>query len=261
MVVLVKPVVLVLVVEPVVALLLSVVVLVEPVVRLRPVVLVEPLLLAVVLSTVVVLLSVVVLLTVVVLRSIVVLLTVVLFPPAIAEGPNVDISREAWHALSPSVASDRLWHSSVRDSVLVQDCFRRPVPSASERTGASVAAITQLSKIPLASGVGRPCTIGCANRVDVWTGGTVKPASAMKESSGTISGDSRTKSRNLLFYSRFVLHTSGDVRPCSVLLAEGYIVSAGLTHNLAGLAGERLGTISRESRTSRKCRRAGGQGS
>ena len=93
--------------------------------------------------------SVVVLLTVVVLRSVVVLLTVVLFPPAIAEGPNVDISREAWHVLSPSVASNRLneetsmskkvpcleefksnkchlWHSSVRDSVLVQDCFCRP---------------------------------------------------------------------------------------------------------------------------------------
>ena len=27
----------------------------------------------------------------------------------------------------------------------------------------------------LASGVGRPSTIGCANRVDVWTGGAVKP--------------------------------------------------------------------------------------
>ena len=40
----------------------------------------------------------------------------------------------------------------------------------------------------------------------------------MKESSGTISGDSRTKSRDLLLHSRLVLHTSGDVCPCSVLL-------------------------------------------
>jgi len=189
------------------------------------------------------------------------LLTVVLFPPAIAEGPEVDISREAWHVLSPSVASDRLWHSSVRDSVLVQDCFCRPVPSASERTRASVATITQLSKIALASWVGRPSTIGRANRVDVWTGGAVKPASAVKESSGTISGDSRTKSGDLLFHSRFVLHTSGDVCPCSVLLAEGNIVSASLTHNLAGLPWEGLGTISRESRTSRKCSRTCSQGS
>jgi len=189
------------------------------------------------------------------------LLTVVLFPPAIAEGPNVDISREAWHVLSTSVASDRLWHSSVRDGVLVQDCFCCPVPSASERTGASVTAITQLSKIALASWVGRPSTIGRANRVDVWTGGAVKPASAVKESSGTISGDSRTKSGDLLFHSRFVLHTSGDVCPCSVLLAEGNIVSASLTHNLAGLPWEGLGTISRESRTSRKCSRTCSQGS
>ena len=52
--------------------------------------------------------SFVVLLTVVVLRFVVVLLTVVLLPPAIAEGPDVDISREAWHVLSPSIASDRL---------------------------------------------------------------------------------------------------------------------------------------------------------
>jgi len=206
-------------------------------------------------------LSVVVLLTVVVLRSVVVLLTVVLLPPAIAEGPDVDISREAWHVLSPSVASDRLWHSSVRDSVLVQDCFCRPVPSASERTRASVTTVTQLSKIALASRVGRPSTIGCANRVDVWTGGAVKPASAMKESSGTISGDSRTKSRDLLLHSRLMFHTTRDVCPCSVLLAERNIVSASLTHNLTGLPGEGLGTISRESRTSRKCRRAGSQGS
>ena len=53
-------------------------------------------------------LSVVVLLTVVVLRSVVVLLTVVLLSPAIAEGTDVDISCEAWHVLSPSIASDRL---------------------------------------------------------------------------------------------------------------------------------------------------------
>ena len=44
------------------------------------------------------------------------------------------------------------------------------------------------------------------------------PASAVEKSSGTITGDARAKSGNLLLHSGFVLNTPRDVRPRSVVL-------------------------------------------
>ena len=46
------------------------------------------------------------------------------------------------------------------------------------------------------------------------------PASAVKKSSGAITGDSWAKSRNLFFYSRLVFYATRDVRPGSIVLVE-----------------------------------------
>jgi len=255
-VVLVEPVAVLLsvLVEPVVVLLS---VLVELVVRLLSVlvelllvVLVESLLLsvvvlrellAIVLLTVVLLtivLLTVVLLTVVLLT--IVLLTVVLLLFTVGDWTNVDVSGKTWNILSPAVASDRLWHSPVRHSVLVEDSLRRSVSGSTSRTWAAVATIAQISSVALTSGVGRPGAISCTNGINIPPSWAIKPASAIKKASGAITGDSGAKSRDLFFHSRFVLYTTRDVRPRSIVLTERNIVSTSLTDNLAGLSGERL---------------------
>jgi len=141
-VVLVQPVVVLLsvLVEPVVVLLS---VLVELVVRLLSV-LVELLLVVLVESL---LLSVVVLrelLTVVLLAIIllaIILLAVVLLLFTVTQGTNVDVPSKTWNVLSPAIASDGLWHPSVRHRVLVQNCLCRSVPESTSRTGAPVATV------------------------------------------------------------------------------------------------------------------------
>jgi len=251
-VVLVQPVAVLLsvLVEPVVVLLS---VLVELVVRLLSVlvelllvVLVESLLLSVVvlreLLAVVVLLAVillaVILLAVVLLA--VVLLAVVLILFTVTEGPNVDVPRKTWDILSAAIASDRLWHSTVRHCVLVQDGLRRSVSQSASRARAAVATVAEISSVALTSRVGRPSSISCANGINVSPSWAVKPASAIEKSSGTITGDAGAKSGNLLLHSGFVLNTPRDVRPRSVVLTKGDIVSSSLTDHLARLSGKRL---------------------
>lgn len=198
------------------------VVLVEPVFLLPVVVLRE--LLSVVLLTII--LQAVVLLTVV-------LLAVLLFVSIVAKGTDVDVASKAWHILSPSSASDGLWGSSIRHSVLVQDSLRRPVPGSTLRTGAAIATITQISSVTLTSGIGRPSAISSANGINISTSRAVKPASPIKKSSGAITGDSWAKSRNLFFYSRLVFYATRDVRPGSIVLAKRNIVSTSFANNLA----------------------------
>lgn len=198
------------------------VVLVEPVFLLPVVVLRE--LLSVVLLTII--LRAVFLLTVV-------LLAVLLFVSIVAKGTDVDVASKAWHILSPSSASDGLWGSSIRHSVLVQDSLRRPVPGSTLRTGAAIATITQISSVTLTSGIGRPSAISSANGINISTSRAVKPASPIKKSSGAITGDSWAKSRNLFFYSRLVFYATRDVRPGSIVLAKRNIVSTSFANNLA----------------------------
>lgn len=198
------------------------VVLVEPVFLLPVVVLRE--LLSVVLLTII--LQAVVLLTVV-------LLAVLLFVSIVAKGTDVDVASKAWHILSPPSASDGLWSSSIRHSVLVQDSLRRPVPGSTLRTGAAIATITQISSVTLTSGIGRPSAISSANGINISTSRAVEPASPIKKSSGAITGDSWAKSRNLFFYSRLVLYATRDVRPGSIVLAKRNIVSTSFANNLA----------------------------
>jgi len=251
-VVLVQPVVVLLsvLVEPVVVLLS---VLVELVVRLLSVlvelllvVLVESLLLSVVvlreLLAVVVLLAIillaVVLLAVVLLA--VVLLAVVLILFTVTEGTNVDVPGKTWDILSAAIASDRLWHSTIRHCVLVQDGLRRSVSQSASRARAAVATVAEISSVALTSRVGRPSSISCANGINISPSWAVKPASAIEKSSGTITGDAGAKSGNLLLHSGFVLNTPRDVRPRSVVLTKGDIVSSSLTDHLARLSGKRL---------------------
>jgi len=251
-VVLVQPVAVLLsvLVEPVVVLLS---VLVELVVRLLSVlvelllvVLVESLLLSVVvlreLLAVVVLLAIIllaiILLTVVLLA--VVLLAVVLILFTVTEGPNVDVPRKTWDILSAAIASDRLWHSTIRHCVLVQDGLRRSVSQSASRARAAVATVAEISSVALTSRVGRPSSISCANGINISPSWAVKPASAIEKSSGTITGDAGAKSGNLLLHSGFVLNTPRDVRPRSVVLTKGDIVSSSLTDHLARLSGKRL---------------------
>jgi len=251
-VVLVQPVVVLLsvLVEPVVVLLS---VLVELVVRLLSVlvelllvVLVESLLLSVVvlreLLAVVVLLAIIllaiILLAVVLLA--VVLLAVVLILFTVTEGPNVDVPRKTWDILSAAIASDRLWHSTIRHCVLVQDGLRRSVSQSASRARAAVATVAEISSVALTSRVGRPSSISCANGINISPSWAVKPASAIEKSSGTITGDAGAKSGNLLLHSGFVLNTPRDVRPRSVVLTKGDIVSSSLTDHLARLSGKRL---------------------
>jgi len=213
---------LVVLVEP---LLLSVVVLRE----LIAVVLLAVVLLTVVLLTVVLL--AVVLLTVVLLA--VVLLAVVLLLFTVAEGTDVDVSSKTWNILSPPVAGDGLGYSPVRHSVLVQNRLGCSVPGSTSRTGAAIATIAQIPSVALTSGVGRPGPISCTNGINISSSCAVKPASAVKKSGGAITGDPGAKSGDLFLNSGFVLHTTRDVSPSSIVLAEGDIVSTSLTNNLA----------------------------
>jgi len=146
-VVLVEPVVLLSVlVEPVVVLLS---VLVELVVRLLSVlvelllvVLVESLLLSVVVLRE--LLAIVVLLAIILLAVVllaVVLLAVVLILFTVTEGTNVDVPGKTWDILSPAIASNRLWHSTVRHCVLVQDGLCCSVSGSASRARAAVATV------------------------------------------------------------------------------------------------------------------------
>jgi len=214
-------------VELVVRLLLSVLV------ELLLVVLVEPLLLSVVVlrELIAVVLLAVVLLAVVLLT--VVLLAIVLLLFTGAEGTDVDVSSKTWNILSPPVTGDGLRYTPVRHSVLVQDRLCRSVPWSTSWTRAAITTIAQIPSVALTSGIGRPGAISCANGINISPSCAVKPASAVKKSSGAITGDSGTKSRNLLFHSGFVLHATRNVRPCSVVLAKGDIVSTSLTNNLA----------------------------
>jgi len=212
-----------------------VVVLLPVLVELLLVVLVESLLLSVVVLRE---LLAIVLLTIVLLT--VVLLTVVLLLFTVCEGTNVDVSSKTWNILSPAVASDRLWHPPVRHSVLVEDSLRRSVSGSTSRTWAAVATIAKISSVALTSGVGRPGAISCTNGINISPSWAIKPASAIKKASGAITRDSGAKSGDLFFHSRFVLYTTRDVRPRSIVLAERNIVSTGLTDDLAGLSGERL---------------------
>jgi len=209
------------------SLLLSVVVLRE----LLTVVLLTIVLLAVVLLAIV-------LLTIVLLT--IVLLTVVLFLFTVSEGTNVDVSGKAWNILSSTIPSDCLWHSSVRDSVLVEDCLRRSVSGSTKGPGAPVAAVAQIPSVALTSWVGRPGAVGCTNGINVPSSCAIEPASSIKKASGTITGDPRAKSRDLFFHPRFMLYTTRDVRPRSIVLAERNIVSTSLTDDLAGLSRKRL---------------------
>jgi len=214
-------------VELVVRLLLSVLV------ELLLVVLVEPLLLSVVVlrELIAVVLLAVVLLAVVLLT--VVLLAIVLLLFTGAEGTDVDVSSKTWNILSPPVTGDGLRYSPVRHSVLVQGRLCCSVPWSTKWTRAAITTIAQIPSVALTSGVGRPGAISCTNGINISPSCAVKPASAVKKSSGAITGDSGTKSRDLFFHSGFMLHATRDVRPCSVVLAKGDIVSTSLTNNLA----------------------------
>jgi len=246
-VVLVQPVVVLLsvLVEPVVVLLS---VLVELVVRLLSVlvelllvVLVESLLLSVVVLRellAVVVLPAIILLAIILLA--VVLLAVVLILFTVTEGTNVDVPGKTWDILSAAIASDRLWHSTIRHCVLVQDGLRRSVSQSASRARAAVATVAEISSVALTSRVGRPSSISCANGINISPSWAVKPASAIEKSSGTITGDAGAKSGNLLLHSGFVLNTPRDVRPRSVVLTKGDIVSSSLTDHLARLSGKRL---------------------
>jgi len=243
--VLVEPVVVLLSVAVELVVLLSVlvelvVVLLPVLVELLLVVLVESLLLSVVVlrELLTIVLLTVVLLTIVLLT--VVLLTVVLLLFTVGDWTNVDVSGKTWNILSAAVASDGLWHSPVRHSVLVQDSLRRSVSGSTSRTWAAVATIAQISSVALTGGVGRPGAISCTNGINIPPSWAIKPASAIKKASGAITGDSGAKSGDLFFHSRFVLYTTRDVRPRSIVLTERNIVSTSLTNNLAGLSGERL---------------------
>jgi len=234
-VVLVKPVVVLLAVVRLLSVLVKLVVrlLLVVLVELLLVVLVEPLLLSVVVlrELIAVVLLAVVLLAVVLLT--VVLLAIVLLLFTGAEGTDVDVSSKTWNILSPPVTGDGLRYSPVRHSVLVQDRICCSVPWSTKWTRAAITTIAQIPSVALTSGVGRPGAISCANGINISPSCAVKPASAVKKSSGAITGDSGTKSRNLLFHSGFMLHATRDVRPCSVVLAKGDIVSTSLTNNLA----------------------------
>jgi len=234
-VVLVKPVVVLLAVVRLLSVLVKLVVrlLLSVLVELLLVVLVEPLLLSVVVlrELIAVVLLPVVLLAVVLLA--VVLLTVVLLLFTVAEGTDVDVSSKTWNILSPPVTGDGLRYSPVRHSVLVQGRLCCSVPWSTKWTRAAITTIAQIPSVALTSGVGRPGAISCANGINISPSCAVKPASAVKKSSGAITGDSGTKSRNLLFHSGFMLHATRNVRPCSVVLAKGDIVSTSLTNNLA----------------------------
>jgi len=209
------------------------------------VVLVESLLLSVVVlrELLTVVLLAIVLLAIVLLAIVlltIVLLTIVLFLFTVSEGTNVDVSGKAWNILSSTIPSDCLWHSSVRDSVLVEDCLRRSVSGSTKGPGAPVAAVAQIPSVALTSWVGGPGAVGCTNGINVPPSCAIKPASSIKKASGTITGDSRAKSRDLFFHPRFMLYTTRDVRPRSIVLAERNIVSTSLTDNLAGLSRKRL---------------------
>jgi len=234
-VVLVKPVVVLLPVVRLLSVLVKLVVrlLLSVLVELLLVVLVEPLLLSVVVlrELIAVVLLAVVLLAVVLLT--VVLLAIVLLLFTGAEGTDVDVSSKTWNILSPPVTGDGLRYTPVRHSVLVQDRLCRSVPWSTSWTRAAITTIAQIPSVALTSGIGRPGAISCANGINISPSCAVKPASAVKKSSGAITGDSGTKSRNLLFHSGFVLHATRNVRPCSVVLAKGDIVSTSLTNNLA----------------------------
>jgi len=239
-VVLVKPVVVLLAVVRLLSVLVKLVVrlLLSVLVELLLVVLVEPLLLSVVVlrELIAVVLLAVVLLAVVLLA--VVLLTVVLLAIVLllftgAEGTDVDVSSKTWNILSPPVTGDGLRYSPVRHSVLVQGRLCCSVPWSTKWTRAAITTIAQIPSVALTSGIGRPGAISCANGINISPSCAVKPASAVKKSSGAITGDSGTKSRDLFFHSGFMLHATRNVRPCSVVLAKGDIVSTSLTNNLA----------------------------
>jgi len=234
-VVLVKPVVVLLAVVRLLSVLVKLVVrlLLSVLVELLLVVLVEPLLLSVVVlrELIAVVLLPVVLLAVVLLA--VVLLAVVLLLFTVAEGTDVDVSSKTWNILSPPVTGDGLRYTPVRHSVLVQDRLCRSVPWSTSGTRAAITTIAQIPSVALTSGIGRPGAISCANGINISPSCAVKPASAVKKSSGAITGDSGTKSRDLFFHSGFMLHATRNVRPCSVVLAKGDIVSTSLTNNLA----------------------------
>jgi len=239
-VVLVKPVVVLLAVVRLLSVLVKLVVrlLLVVLVELLLVVLVEPLLLSVVVlrELIAVVLLAVVLLAVVLLAVVllsVVLLAIVLLLFTGAEGTDVDVSSKTWNILSPPVTGDGLRYTPVRHSVLVQDRLCCSVPWSTKWTRAAITTIAQIPSVALTSGVGRPGAISCANGINISPSCAVKPASAVKKSSGAITGDSGTKSRNLLFHSGFMLHATRNVRPCSVVLAKGDIVSTSLTNNLA----------------------------
>jgi len=239
-VVLVKPVVVLLAVVRLLSVLVKLVVrlLLVVLVELLLVVLVEPLLLSVVVlrELIAVVLLAVVLLAVVLLA--VVLLTVVLLAIVLllftgAEGTDVDVSSKTWNILSPPVTGDGLRYSPVRHSVLVQGRLCCSVPWSTKWTRAAITTIAQIPSVALTSGIGRPGAISCANGINISPSCAVKPASAVKKSSGAITGDSGTKSRDLFFHSGFMLHATRNVRPRSVVLAKGDIVSTSLTNNLA----------------------------
>ena len=68
-----------------------------------------------------------------------------------------------------------LGHPAVGHSVAAERGLCGPVPESSLGSWAAVAAIPELPPVALTGGVGRPCAVGRAHRVNVSTGRAIKP--------------------------------------------------------------------------------------
>lgn len=131
---------------------------------------------------------------------------------------NVDVSCEARYVLATTIPSDRLRHPAVGHSVAAEHGLCSPVPESPLGSGAAVATIPQIPPVALTGGVGRPCAVGRAHRVNVPTGRAVEPAATVEEAGGAVAGHSWAEAGDLLLHARLMFNTPRDVRPGAVLL-------------------------------------------
>jgi len=147
--------------------------------------------------------------------------------------PNVDVSSKRRHILPSFCVRHNLGHPPIRHRVGGNDRLGSPVSLLSKRSWATVAAILSLSQVTLTGGIRRPGAICCADGVDVRTSVAVKLALLVDEPDCTVAWNARTKSRHLLFHARIMFYAPRNIRPRSVLLAEGDIIPSSAAHHIA----------------------------
>ena len=106
----------------------------------------------------------------------------------------------------------------IQTKLTSSSCFSSPVTSPTKISWAPVTTVPGIANITITGWIRFPGTIRGTKWSDVGTNQAIKFTDTAWPVIWAVSGNSRAKSGNLCFFTRFMLNTAGNVGPCTISL-------------------------------------------